>query len=492
MLNLAGMPLTLGQTLWLLSPELNLLLAGVLILVLDHVLAYQHRKRWLPTVALAGLAGAFVATVTLWDCDTRLLSVLSCDNFALAIKAIVLVAMALIVFIADFAVQARAGHRGVFYALLMLSALAICLLGAAVDLTVIVLAFELLNVSSYILVGILRGEPRSSEAAIKYFLYGAVLTGVMLYGLSWFYGVTGSTDLSDIAQALAESEAGLRTVILPALILVIGGIAFKVAAAPFHQWMPDVCEGMSMPAVVLLSVAPVIAGFAGLTRVLLTALPTELKILAVDWRTLLITLAALTMTVGNLVALWQQNVRRLLSYFSIAQAGYILVGVAAASPLGTTAVLFALAAYVLSILGAFTAIVALSKHTGSDAIGSYVGMHERAPELVWPLLLCLLSLAGIPPTAGFVSRLYLFSAAIKAGLLWLAVVGVLNSVVSLACVWKIIRPVFLIRPPVEERVTLSPVLTVALGVAVVGVFATVIFANPLLVLFQAAAQALFG
>jgi NADH-quinone oxidoreductase subunit N len=491
-LNLAGTPLTLGQTLWLLSPELMLLLAGGLILVLNRVLSHQDRKRWLPTVALAGLTGALVATVALWGCNTRLLSVLSCDNFALAIKAVVLVAMVLIVFIADCTVQTDAGHRGAFYALLVLSALAICLLGAAVDLVMIVLAFELLNVSSYILVGMLRGEPRSSEAAIKYFLYNAVLTGVMLYGLSWFYGVAGSTHLSDVAQALAESEFELRPVVLPALILVIGGIACKVAAAPFHQWMPDVCEGMSVPAVVFLSAAPVIAGFAGLTRVLLTTLPADLKALAVDWRTLLITLAALTMTVGNLVALWQQNIRRLLSYFSVAQTGYILVGVVAASPLGTTAVLFALAAYVLSILGTFTAIVTLSRHTGSYAIASYAGMHERAPELAWPLLLCLLSLAGIPPTAGFVGRLYLFSAAIKAGLLWLAVVGVVNSVISLACVWKIIRPVFLTPAPVEERLTIPPVLAVALGVAVVGVVAVALFANPILAWLQAAAQVLFG
>ena len=484
---------TLEQTLWLLSPELALLLAAGILLGLDALHPRQDERRWLPIVALAGLAGALVATITLWDCSARVLCVFSCDNFALAINGIALVATGIVVLISSYYVRTRRNpHHGAFYALLLLSAMAICLIGAATDLIMIVLACELFSVVSYILIGYVRGDPRSSEAAIKYFLYSAALSGSMLYGLSWFYGLTGSTDLDTIAAALRESETSLRPIILPALILVMAGLAAKVAAAPFHQWMPDVCEGTAPPVSAFFAVTPMVAGFAALTRVLLTALPVDTGSLAVDWRTLLMALASITMLAGNLLALWQQNIKRLLAYMSIAQAGYMLVGVVTASPQGVAAVLFALAAYGLSNLGTFAAVIALSHHTGSYALASYAGMHKRAPELAWPLLVCLLSLAGVPPTAGFVGRLYLFSAAIDKGLLWLAIVGVASSVISLACIWKIIRVIFIAPAQAEGRLTIPPALAVVLGITVAGIFASAIFANVLLALLQAAAQALFG
>jgi NADH-quinone oxidoreductase subunit N len=483
---------SLEQTLWLLSPELTLLLVGGILLGLDALRPRLDASRWLPYVALAGLVSALIATVTLWNCNARPLSVISCDNFALAINMVALVAMGLVTLISNTTGQARTRHRGAFYALLILSTLAMCLLGAATDLILIVLAFELLNISSYIILSYLRDDPRSSEATIKYFLYSAILSAMMLYGLSWFYGLTGSTDLVTIAAALREAETALRPILLPALILITAGLAAKAAAAPFHQWAPDVYEGAPTPVAAFLSVGPVIASFAAMTRILLTALPADLASLAVDWRTLLVTLAALTMTVSNLVALWQQNIKRFLAYLSIAQTGYLLIGVAACSPQGVTAMLFALFAYALSNLAAFAAVTALSNHTGSYAIEDYAGAHKWAPELAWSLLLCLLSLAGIPPTAGFVGRLHLFSAAIEKGLLWLTAVGVINSVISLAGTWKVIRVLFAAYGQTEERLAIPPALGVALGIAVTGIFASVILANPLLTLLRAAAQALFG
>jgi len=483
-----GPTLTLQQTLWLLSPELLLLLAGLLILGLDSIRPHQEEKRWLPYVALAGLAGALIATLTLWGCNTRVLFVLSCDPFALVIKAIALVAMGIVVLVSDVYMRTRSQYQGEFYALLLFSTLAITLLGGATNLIMIFLAFDFLSITSYLLTGYLRDDRRSSEAAIKYFLYGVALSAVMLYGMSWLYGLTGSTDLRGIAAALRGAESTLRLMVLPALIFVMAGFAFKIGAVPFHQWAPDAYEGAPTPVTALLSVGPKIAGFALIVRVMLIALPLDLEYLALDWQTLLMALAALTMTVGNLVALWQHNVKRLLAYSSISQAGYVLIGIVAASPRGIAAALFYLAAYVLTNLGAFAAVIAFSNQTGSDTIDDYAGLNERSSAMTWVLIVCLLSLVGIPPTAGFIGKLNLFAAALEKGLLWLAVVGVLNSIISLSYYWKIIRTTYMARPQIETRLTVSPALAVAMVMTVVGVLAIGIFPGPLLALVETAIQ----
>ena len=485
--------LTLGQTLVLLAPELLLLLAGLLILGLDAFSPRDEEKKWLPLATLTGLAVALIATIMLWGNNTRVLSVLSCDSFALMVKMIALVAMGIIVLASDAYMRARSRYRGEFYALLLFATLTICLLGAATNLIMIFLAFDFLSITSYILTGYLRDDRRSTEAALKYFLYGAAVSATMLYGMSWFYGLTGSTDLNGIAAVLMGEGSVLRPVVLPALIFMAAGFAFKIGAAPFHQWAPDAYEGAPTPVTAFLSVSPKIAGFAVILRVLLTALPVDgLTDLAADWRALLVAISAFTMTVGNLVALWQTNIKRLLAYSSIAQAGYILIGVVAASPLGVTAVLLYLAAYTVTNLGAFAVVIAFSNQTGSDDIEDYAGLHKRAPGLALIMIVCLLSLAGIPPTAGFIGKLWLFSAALEEGLLMLAAVGVINSVISLSYYWKVMRAMYFAPPQTEEQLTTSPALAVGLGVAMVGVFLVGIFPGIFLPLLQAAAQTFFA
>jgi len=482
--------LTLGQTIGLLAPELLLLLAGLVVLGLDAISPHKEEKSWLPHVTLAGLAAALVVTIMLWGYDTRVLAVLSCDPFALVVKMVALVAMGIVVLASDAYIRARSRCQGEFYALLLFSTLAICLLGGATNLIMVYVAFEFLSITSYILTGFLRDDKRSTEAAIKYFLYGAGVSAVMLYGMSWFYGLTGTTDLAGIADALTGT---LRPVILPALVFVAVGFAFKIGAVPFHQWAPDAYEGAPTPVTAFLSVCPKIAGFAVILRVLLTALPPlSLEILGGDWRALLMAISAITMTFGNLVAMWQTNIKRLLAYSSIAQAGYILIGVVSASERGVTAVLLYLAAYAVTNLGAFAVVIAFSNQTGSDEIEDYAGLHKRAPGLALILIVCLLSLAGIPLTAGFIGKLWLFSAAYEAGLLWLAALGVLNSVISVSYYWKIIRAIYLLPAETEERLPTSPALAVALGVAVTGVFVVGIFPGLLLGLLQTAALVLLG
>ena len=397
----------------------------------------------------------------------------------------------LVVLLSDAYVRAHSRRQGWFYALLLLSALVLCLLGAAVNLIVILVSCACLGLAACILTIYARDDRRSTEAAIKYFVYSAALAAVMLYGVSWLYGATGSTDLGAIAAALAESESALRPVVLPALIMLLAGLAGMVAAAPFHQWAPDTYEGAPTPIAALLSVGPPLAGFALLVRVSLTALPAGLENLAVDWRVLLMALAVLTMTAGNLVALWQTNVKRLLAYSSIAQAGYALIGVVAASEAGVTAMLLHLAAYALANVGAFAVVIAVSGQDGCGDIEEYDGLSQRAPLLALALLLCLLSLGGIPPLAGFSGRLYLSYAAIGEGLLGLAVMGMVNSVISLACYWKVIRAMYIAPPRETGAFPVTNTLAVALGLAIIGLFALGLCPTLLLGLLQSGAAVFF-
>jgi len=482
--------LTPGQTLWLLSPELVLLLTSLLVLGLDTFHPRWGEKIRLPTVTLAGLGGAMVAAISLWGCHVRVLYVLSCDSFALVVKVFALVATGLVVPLYDAHVRTHNRHEGRFYALLLLATLSICLLGAAVNLILIFLAFEGFGLACSVLTGYLRDDRRSTEAAVKHFFYGAALSAVMLYGMSWFYGATGSTDLSAMAAALGEAENALRPVVLPALILMLAGFAFRVAAVPFHQWAPDAYEGTPAPVAAFLSVGPQIAGFALLVRVLLTALPVGL--LAVDWRALLMALAVLTMTVGNLVALWQTKIKRLLAYSSVAQAGYTLVGVVAASEAGVTAALLHLAACALANVGAFAVVIAVSGQSGCDDVEGYAGLSRREPLLALALLLCLFSLGGIPPLAGFTGKLYLFYAAMEEGLRLLAVVGLINSAVSLACYWRLIRAMYITPLREAGAFPVANTLAAVLGLAIIGVLALGVCPTPLLGLLQRAAAVFFG
>jgi proton-translocating NADH-quinone oxidoreductase chain N len=511
------------QTLWQLSPYLTLLLTGGILLGLDALRSRWDASRWTPYVALAGLAGALVATVTLWGCNEGLLGVLSCDDFALTVNAIVLAAMALVTLISSEGMRVQDDHHpGMFYALLLLAALALCLLGAVTDLVMFFLASEIFGIASFATIGYPHGDRRAGEAMVKYLVLSVAMSAMMLYGLSWAFGLAGSTDLLAISKALSQADSSLHLMLLSPMILVAVGFVGKVAAVPFHQWLPDVVEGTPDSVVAFFAVIPALTGLVGLARVALVMLPVDVQALDVDLGTLLSAVAVLTMLIGSLVALWQQNVKRFLAYLGISQMGYLLVGfvvyfgiaqantsdaeVEAICQQSVIAVLYGLTAYALSMLGVLAAALVLSRHTGSFDIKSYAGMHRRSPELAWPMILCLLSLVGFPP-AGFVGRLYLFSAAVEAGLLWLVIVGAVNSVVLLACAWKIARVLFVAPPAAplpgtmpsppdpaetETHLTVSPVLAVVLGACVTGLLAMTVFANPILTLLQAAAQALFG
>jgi proton-translocating NADH-quinone oxidoreductase chain N len=451
----------------LLSPEITLTTFALLVLGLD--LASKRLKDALAYVAMGGLILAIVVTALLFGSQGSLFSeMVTVDSFALYFKIIACLTAGLVILSSIAFMKTKTPYRGEFYSLLLLATLAISLLAGASDLVMIYLSLEFLSLTSYVLVGYLRGDPKSSEGGIKYFLYGAVTTAVMLYGISLLYGITGSTNLAEIRNALlfpASPAASTPWLILPAVIFMLAGFGFKISLVPFHQWAPDAYEGAPTPIAAFLSVGPKAAGFAVLIRVFLTALPTY----QIDWVAILAGISLVSMTYGNLVAIQQTNIKRMLAYSSIAQVGYILLGVVAAGPetVGITGVLLFILAYLFTNLGAFVAVVAFSHVTGSDEIADYAGLIRRAPFLATSLVVFFMSLAGIPPTGGFLGKLFVFGAAVQMGqniFYFLAAVGVLNSVISLYYYFNVVRQMFFLPP--NEETTLRIPATLVLAVAV--------------------------
>jgi NADH-quinone oxidoreductase subunit N len=357
-------------------------------------------------------------------------------------------------------------RRSAEYHLLMLaSLLGMLVLASARDLIVLFLAFELMSIPLYVLTGFAKREPAPIEASLKFFLVGSVSSAVMAYGLSFVYGATGSTSLAAIAKAPASPLLTLG------LVAVLAGLAFKIAAFPFHMWVPDAYEAGPTPFVAWLSVAPKAAGFVTLFRVYFEGVGDR----ALVWAPAAAALATVTMLGGNLMALPQTNAKRLLAYSGIAQVGYMLVGLAAASASGTAMILFFLVAYVFGNMGAFLVVEAVARSEGSEAISAFRGLAQRSPLLALAMLLFLLSLGGIPFVAGFWAKLYVFWAAAERGLYWLVLVGAILTVVALFYYLLVARSMYIEAPARAGRVPVAPALAWALlccvlGVVVLGVY----------------------
>ncbi|HXH20503.1 MAG TPA: NADH-quinone oxidoreductase subunit N [Dehalococcoidia bacterium] len=382
-----------------------------------------------------------------------------------------------------------------YYALVLLASGAMMLLAASRDLILIYIALELTSISQYIMAALQRDE-RSSEAGIKYLLLGAVASAVILYGMAFLFGMTGSTRLiapagePSIASAIAERGEEMRAGLVLSVVFLIAGFGFKMAVVPFQMWVPDVYEGSPAPVAAFLSVASKAAGFAAVMRIFFEGL-TDASISG-DWADIFAVVAAVSMSVGNVLALVQSNIKRLLGYSSIAQAGNFMVGLAAISAAGglegaASGVLFFLAAYAFTNMAAFVVVIVISDRTGSDLIADYGGMWQRAPVLALALTLALVSLTGIPPTVGFIAKVYIFNAAVESDLVWLVVIAVLNSVVSAFYYLRIAGTMFLAEPRSRERIATSYPVRLALAVAAVGILALGIVPSPLLEVAQDAA-----
>jgi NADH-quinone oxidoreductase subunit N len=345
------------------------------------------------------------------------------------------------------------GKRGESYVLLVATTLGMCLMAASADLIMLYLAIETTSIPLYVLAGFMLSDERSTEAGFKYLLYGALTSTIMLYGFSLLYGFAGTTNLYELASMAVAGRLPLG-VALGLVVLIVVGLGFKVSIVPFHFWAPDVYMGAPTPVAGFLSTASKAAGFAVLARLFLTVFEgsaTPITPLAFSWTSILAVLAAITMTLGNLVALKQSNIKRLLAYSSVAHAGYAMIGVVAITELGVTSMVFYLVAYIVTNLAAFGIVMAFGRITGSDEIKDYAGMSRRSPGLAFAMLVAFLSLAGMPPFGGFVAKVFVFAAAVQVNMVWLAVVGILNAIVGVYYYLTILKVVYLYRMEGENE-----------------------------------------
>ena len=420
-------------------PEIFLSALFLVVILVD--LIFRPKKHH--PLSLTSLAGLLASLYFIWQQHAMtgreiFFGMYVIDEFAIFFKYFFVLSgvIAVLISMASDELNLRASGLGEYYALVIGMVIGMVMMASSADLLMIFLSMELVSLSAYVLTGYLKREPRSTEGALKYLIYGAVSSGLMIYGFSIIYGLTGETNIIEIGRVLGERGYDPVT-LMTASIMILAGIGYKVGAVPFHFWSPDVYEGAPIPVTAFLSVASKAAGFALLIRFFYVAVPhgggAEPLSPGSEWLLLLMILSVASMIYGNIVALWQTNVKRLLAYSSIAHAGYILLGIIVMDELGTQATLFYMLSYLLMNFGAFLVAVIIANKTGSENIEDYRGLGRRMPLAGAAMTVFLISLVGLPPTVGFIGKLMIFSALLAKGsiFLWLALIGILTSVISL-------------------------------------------------------------
>ena len=469
-------------------PEVVLSLVAMVILMLDFIVP-KGRRDWLGYLSVLGVLLTLMVLFPQWGATQSAFSgQYLIDPFALFFKIVFLASAGLIILMSIGYLRGEGADRGEFYALILFATLGMMLMASAVDLLILYIGMETMSICIYILAGFLKRERRSNEAALKYLLMGGFSSAIILYGMVMLYGLTGATGLKEIASALTADTLSNPALIL-AMVMLAAGFGFKIAAVPFHMWIPDVYEGAPTPITALLAAASEIAGLAILLRVFLVAIPG----LQDRWALLFYVLSLLTMTVGNVVAIAQSNIKRMLAYSSIAHIGYLLIGVVAGRELGISAALLYTVVYALMTLGAFAMVILLCVGgVKGERIDDFTGLAQRSPMAAAAMLILLLSLAGVPPTAGFVGKLYLFGAAIERGYVLLALIAVVNSTISLFYYMKVAVAMYMRDlPPTGLALSPSRPLRVVLFVTVVGTLAIGIYPGPFLDLAKASIAGLW-
>ena len=465
-------------------PEL-LITAGALLVLLVNMV-FPKREELLLGISLVTLIASGAMLLSFVGVDVMASrGLVAIDGFALFFKAVFLVSAALTVMMSGPYLRVEGVRSGEYYFLILCATLGMMFMASGVDLITLFIGLETMAVSFYILAGYLKPSQKSNEAAVKYFLLGAFSLGILLYGMSILYGVTGSTHLREISTALLGQED--NPVLALALILLAAGMGFKIAAVPFHMWAPDVYEGAPTPVTAFLSVGSKAASFAMLLRILFEGL----QVLTPDWQFVLAVLAVLTMTVGNIAAITQSNLKRMLAYSSIAHAGYVLIGVVVGTQRGVTAALVYLGLYLFMQLGAFAVITMLRRRdVVGDELKDLSGLYLRNPAAAIAMLIFMLSLGGIPPTAGFMGKVWVFGAAIDGGWAWLAVVGVVNSAISIFYYIRVVVFMWIKEEVVGSPIQIGPAMAVVLTITVVGTVLFGLYPQPLFEQAQIAAATL--
>ena len=487
--------------LYLLSPEISMALLAGVIIILDLIF---KNKKLLPIVGFIGLLVPLFFSISLTNADpnnTGFYSALIVDKFSLFFKYLIIFAVAIVLLISIEFGKKFGKIQGEYYSLVLLSASGMLLLVSATELITIYIALELTALPTAALAAFGRNG-RSSESGLKFLLLSAISSAILLYGMVLTYGFTGTTYLPEIVVRIQEMIGTSENILdsgalLFGIILITAGFGFKISAVPFQMWAPDVYEGAPTPITGFLSVASKAAGFAIILRIFYSAF--DITAITVDWSSLVAILSAISMSVGNLVAIRQQNIKRMLAYSTIAQAGYIMVGLAALSTLpggqdhaGPAGILFYLAGYAMTNLAAFAVITAVANNNGGDeSISSFGGLLKRSPTLTAIMTLSMISLIGIPPTVGFMAKIYIFGSAMDTGLEWLAIIGVINSVISAYYYLRVVKVMFS-----ESDSALNTKLTPEFGTytaAIVGFTGTFIFGiypTPIIDLAQTAIKSI--
>jgi NADH-quinone oxidoreductase subunit N len=456
-----------------LLPHMTVLVTGLIILTLDLFLT--PRSRYLnEVVGLIGLLVAFLFTLSTTGAPRQVFMAMAVvDYLGAFFNATFLLIAALTILLSASYVRREGVSAGEYYGLILFATTGFMFVAAAADLIMVFLAIETLSIATYILAGLLREDPRSQEAAFKYFMLGALSTAFFLYGIATIYGALGNTNLVNLAQALGQGNPS--KLLLMGMALLIVGLGFKVAVVPFHMWAPDVYEGAPTAVTAFMTAGPKAAAFAALLRVFFQGFTTPEMVQ--PWDPLFAFLAALTMILGNFVALAQQSLKRMLAYSSIAHAGYAFVALVTHNALGASSLLYYLVAYTLMSLGAFTVLMVVARREGPlYAFDDYAGLGTTHPLLAAMMALFMFALAGFPPTAGFAGKFYVFSAAVQAGYYWLALIGLLTSVVSVVYYTRVVMLMYMREPNGAQPIPrLAPTTIAVLGITAVGILYMGIF-----------------
>ena len=450
----------------LLMPELIIALTLLIVLVFD--LFDSISKSILGWMTIVGSGIALWVSIQMHQAGTvgtQFNDMFKVDNFSLFFNIIFLVSTILVALISLSYLGRDDRKQGPYYLLILLATLGMMLMAAGNELIIVFLGLELMSLSLYVLAGYFRDNPASSEAGMKYLLLGAFASAFFLYGIALIYGGAGTTNVPAIAEAITAPNKS--PLLLAGMFLLIVGFGFKVAIVPFHQWAPDVYEGAPTTIAAFISAGPKAAGFAAFLRIFMEALPN----LQVEWSGVIIVLAMLTMTVGNVIAIAQTSIKRMLAYSSIAHAGYVLIGLAAANNDGVSSAILYLLVYCVMNIGAFGAVILAKTEDGESLmISDYAGLGLRKPLLAMFMTIMLLSLAGFPPTAGFVGKFYIFKSAVQAGHIWLVIIGAINTAISAFYYLRVVVTMYMREPEEELPFASYPsTLVVGLVLAAIGV-----------------------